>query len=47
LAEALAFAAQKKVAAHIRRMTLQDVNQAFADLRSGNVAGRIVIDLQH
>lgn len=47
LAEALAFAAQKKVAAHIRRMTLEDVNQAFADLRSGNVAGRIVIDLQH
>src|SRR5580698_9551779 len=41
LAEALAFAAQKKVAAHIRRMILEDVNQAFADLRSGTVAGRI------
>ncbi|MFC4762886.1 alcohol dehydrogenase AdhP [Dyella koreensis] len=45
LAEALAFAADGKVRAHIHKAKLTDINQVFADLKAGKVDGRIVIDL--
>lgn len=45
LAEALAFAAEGKVRAHIHKAKLADINQVFADLKTGKVDGRIVIDL--
>jgi propanol-preferring alcohol dehydrogenase len=45
LAEALAFAAEGKVRAHIHKAKLDDINQVFADLKAGKVDGRIVIDL--
>jgi len=45
LAEAVAFAAEGKVRAHIHKAGLQDINQVFADLKAGKVDGRIVIDL--
>lgn len=45
LAEALAFAADGKVRAHIHKAKLEDINEVFADLKAGKVDGRIVIDL--
>jgi propanol-preferring alcohol dehydrogenase len=45
LAEAIAFAAEGKVRAHIHRAGLEDINQVFADLKAGRVDGRIVLDL--
>lgn len=45
LAEALAFAAEGKVRAHIHRARLSDINPVFAALRAGKVDGRIVLDL--
>jgi propanol-preferring alcohol dehydrogenase len=45
LAEALAFAADGKVRATIRRADLADINQVFADLRKGTVDGRVVITM--
>lgn len=45
LAEALAFAAEGKVRAHIHRARLSDINPVFAALRAGRVDGRIVLDL--
>jgi alcohol dehydrogenase, propanol-preferring len=45
LAEALAFAADGKVRAAIRRADLADINQVFADLRKGTVDGRVVITM--
>lgn len=45
LAEALEFAAEGKVRAHIHKAKLADINQVFADLKAGKVDGRIVIDL--
>jgi len=45
LAEAVAFAAEGKVRAHIHRAKLEDINQVFADLRAGRVDGRIVLDI--
>jgi propanol-preferring alcohol dehydrogenase len=47
LAEALAFAADGKVAAHIQRANLEDINRVFADLKGGKVEGRVVIELPH
>lgn len=44
LAEALAFAAEGKVKAHIHHKRLEDINNIFADLKKGTVDGRIVID---
>ncbi|WP_445680097.1 alcohol dehydrogenase AdhP [Radicibacter daui] len=44
LAEALAFAAEGKVKAHIHHKRLEDINDIFADLKHGTVDGRIVID---
>jgi propanol-preferring alcohol dehydrogenase len=45
LAEALAFAAQGKVRAHIHRTRLGNINQVFSDLKEGKVDGRIVLDM--
>jgi propanol-preferring alcohol dehydrogenase len=47
LAEALQFAAEGKVRAHIRRAPLSAVNEALAELRAGRVEGRLVLDLPH
>ncbi|MFC4821774.1 alcohol dehydrogenase AdhP [Dokdonella ginsengisoli] len=45
LAEALQFAAEGKVRAHLHKARLSDINGVFDDLRAGRVDGRIVIDL--
>jgi alcohol dehydrogenase, propanol-preferring len=45
LAEALEFAAEGKVRAHIHRAKLEDINRVFADLKAGQVDGRIVIGM--
>lgn len=45
LTEALEFAAEGKVRAHIHRAKLEDINRVFADLKAGQVDGRIVIGL--
>ncbi len=43
LAEAIAFAADGMVKAHIHERRLEDINAVFADLKTGAVDGRIVI----
>jgi propanol-preferring alcohol dehydrogenase len=45
LTEALAFAAEGKVKAHIHRAALEDVNAVFDALRVGKVDGRMVLDI--
>jgi propanol-preferring alcohol dehydrogenase len=45
LAEAIQFAAEGKVRAHIHKAKLEDINRVFADLQAGRVDGRIVLDL--
>lgn len=45
LAEAVAFAAEGKVRAHIHHARLEDINTVFASLKAGTVDGRIVITL--
>lgn len=45
LAEALSFAAEGKVKAHIHHKRLEDINAIFADLKAGKVDGRIVLDI--
>ena len=45
LNEALAFAAEGKVSAHIHRTGLENINQVFAALREGKVDGRMVLDM--
>ena len=45
LAEAVEFAAQGKVRAHIHKAKLEDINGVFADLKAGRVDGRVVLDL--
>jgi propanol-preferring alcohol dehydrogenase len=45
LSEALAFAAEGKVRAHIHSMPLDDVNSVFDALKGGRVDGRIVLDM--
>ena len=45
LAEAIAFAADGKVRAHIHRAKLEDINQVFSDLKAGSVDGRMVVSL--
>ncbi len=45
LAEAVEFAAEGKVRAHIHKAQLTDVNGVFANLRTGRVDGRVVLDL--
>ncbi|HVJ55867.1 MAG TPA: zinc-dependent alcohol dehydrogenase [Aliidongia sp.] len=44
LQEAIAFAADGKVRSRIRTVPLTAINQVFADLQSGRVEGRMVID---
>jgi propanol-preferring alcohol dehydrogenase len=43
LAEAIAFAAEGRVRAHIHAARLDDVNRVLSDLRAGKVEGRIVL----
>ncbi|MGR4066105.1 MAG: alcohol dehydrogenase AdhP [Vulcanimicrobiaceae bacterium] len=45
LAEALAFAATGKVHADVHAVKLDDVNRVFADLKAGNVDGRMVLEI--
>jgi propanol-preferring alcohol dehydrogenase len=45
LSEALAFAAERKVTAHIHRAPLGDVNAVFEALKAGTVDGRMVLDM--
>jgi propanol-preferring alcohol dehydrogenase len=45
LQEAIAFATQGKVTAHIQTARLEDINPVFADLKAGKVTGRVVLDL--
>lgn len=45
LAEALAMAVEGKVRAHYHRAPLDDINRVLADLRTGRVDGRVVLDL--
>jgi alcohol dehydrogenase, propanol-preferring len=45
LAEALAFAAEGKVRAAIRHADRADINEVFADLRTGTVDGRVVVTM--
>jgi propanol-preferring alcohol dehydrogenase len=45
LAEAIDFAAEGKVKAHIHRRRLEEINEVFADLKHGKVDGRIVVEL--
>jgi alcohol dehydrogenase, propanol-preferring len=43
LAEAIEFASEGKVKAHIHQRSLEDINDVFADLKAGKVDGRIVV----
>jgi alcohol dehydrogenase, propanol-preferring len=45
LAEAIEFASEGKVKAHIHQRSLEDINGVFADLKAGKVDGRIVVKL--
>jgi propanol-preferring alcohol dehydrogenase len=45
LAEALAFAAEGKVRAHIHRHSLDEINAVFAALKTGHVDGRVVLEM--
>jgi alcohol dehydrogenase, propanol-preferring len=45
LAEAIEFAADGKVRAHIHQARLENINGVFADLKAGKVDGRIVLGL--
>ena len=44
LAEAIQFAAEGKVKAHIHKAKLDDINRVLADLKAGRVDGRVVVD---
>jgi propanol-preferring alcohol dehydrogenase len=44
LDEAIAFAAEGKVRAEIKKAPLQDINTIFANLKRGKVEGRIVLE---
>ena len=46
LAEALAFAAEGKVRAHIHCAPLDEVNNVFEGLKSGTVDGRMVLEME-
>ena len=45
LAEAIGFAVEGKVRAHLHQAPLEDVNRVLSDLRTGKVDGRIVLAL--
>ncbi|MGM8849387.1 alcohol dehydrogenase AdhP [Salinicola sp. V024] len=46
MAEALRFAAEGKVKAHIHKTRLEDINQVFSDLEKGVVDGRMVMVME-
>ncbi len=43
LSEPLAFAPEGKVKTHIHKRPLESINEVFADLKHGQIDGRIVI----
>ena len=45
VAEAIAFAAEGKVRAHVQAARLDEINRVLSDLRAGKVEGRIVLDV--
>jgi propanol-preferring alcohol dehydrogenase len=45
LAEAIEFAAEGKVRAHIHEAKLNDINRIFSDMKAGGIDGRIVLTL--
>ena len=45
LAEAIDFAAEGKVRAHVHEATLGDINRVFEDMHAGKIDGRIVLTL--
>lgn len=45
LAEAIAFAAEGKVHAHLHAARLDEINRVFSELRAGRVDGRIVLSM--
>ncbi|MCZ3380650.1 alcohol dehydrogenase AdhP [Rhizobium sp. AG207R] len=45
LDEAIAFAADHKVKAAIRRAPLKDINKVLSDLKQGRIGGRVVLDM--
>ncbi len=45
LAEAIEFAAEGKVRAHIHEAPLDDINRVFSDMQAGKIDGRIVLAL--
>jgi propanol-preferring alcohol dehydrogenase len=45
LHEALAFAEQGKVKAHVHRTSLENINDVFAALKRGHVDGRMVLEM--
>ena len=45
LAEAIDFASEGRVRAHIHKARLDDINQIFDDLEAGKVDGRMVITI--
>jgi propanol-preferring alcohol dehydrogenase len=46
LAEAIEFAVEGKVRAHIHEAQLGDINRVFADMHAGKIDGRIVLTIQ-
>jgi len=44
LAEAIQFAAEGKVKAHIHKAKLEDINHVFAEMKAGRIDGRVVVD---
>ena len=45
LAEAMSFAAEGKVRAHIHEARLADINRVFDEMKQGRIDGRIVLKL--
>ena len=45
LEQAIAYAAEGKVAAEVKTTRLERINEVFADLKAGRVDGRIVLDI--
>jgi alcohol dehydrogenase, propanol-preferring len=45
LAEAIEFASKGKVRSHVHKRPLECINEVFSDLKTGQVDGRIVLDL--
>jgi propanol-preferring alcohol dehydrogenase len=45
LAEAIEFAVEGKVRAHIHEAKLADINRVFSDMKAGRIDGRMVLTL--